>query len=82
MGVEQRPAWVEGRTYPYNRPENPGAVLYGLARMMQRGVLITYDDHTMGIEERTFKFIDQFGHVIDGYPKVVNLLLNPPEATT
>jgi hypothetical protein len=79
MGVEpELPIFVEGRVYPAQNRENPEAVVYRMARMMQRGVLIGFDDTALSLDDRTMLFIDRFGDSVERFPKVVNLILNPP----
>lgn len=71
----QEPMFQEGYRFPSAYRESEEAVLWRLARMMQRGVLIGYED-VPTVDERTMRFIDQFGEHCDRYPKIVSLLLN------
>lgn len=81
MAIEKEPYFTEGRTYPSLAREDPEVVVYRGARMMQRGVLIGFDDPSLTLDDRTMLFIDMVGDELDKYPKVVRLLLNPPTET-
>lgn len=77
MGIGDQ-IFTEGRIYPAQKREDPEMVNWHIVRMMQRGVLIGFNDDSMTIEDRTMQFIDRFGDQVDRFPKVVELLLNPP----
>lgn len=49
-----------------------------MTRMMQRGVLIDFDDPRLTIDNRTMMLIERFGDTVERFPKIVNLILNPP----
>jgi hypothetical protein len=83
VGIESGlPTFVEGRIYPAQKREDPEMVVFRIARMMQRGVLIGFEDPALSLDDRTMLFIDRFGEEVERFPKVVNLLLNPPQPIT
>jgi hypothetical protein len=79
MGIETA-TFVEGRVFPSRGREDPEMIAWRMTRMMQRGVLIGFDDPGSTIDDRTMLFIERFGGSVDRFPEVVKLLLNPPES--
>ena len=71
--------FVEGPIIPSAPRENGEAVAWRVVRMMQRGVLIGFDDPSIDLQERTLRFIDRFAEEIESYPRVMQLLLDAPD---